>query len=170
MTMLPSSHLLLILWCSCRSHINSKTNVRVRSTSPLRGTYLQFSRPIKTYSLFFLVQRFKFTNCPVVCSYSFGFCANHLHVPYRFSRISLVLSVTRIFLPGSPVRRNFFFMGLLFFVMYIVNMIQNTLLCRQGHVPEPFWRMPATHCLKTKEGRFPHGIITVACELSGLYF
>lgn len=31
--MLPSSHLLLILWCSCRSHINSKTNVRVRSTS-----------------------------------------------------------------------------------------------------------------------------------------
>ena len=71
--MLPSSHLLLILWCSCRSHINSKTNVRVRSTSLLRSTYLQFSRPINTYSLFFLVQRFKFTNCPVVCYYSFGF-------------------------------------------------------------------------------------------------
>jgi len=88
---------------------------------------------------------------------------NYYSEALRFSRISLLLSVARIFPPGNPVKRNCYLLSVLFILLYVTCMVANTLLCRKRDEPKPFYRM-APHCVTTPGGQFPHGIITVSCE------
>jgi len=80
----------------------------------------------------------------------------------RFSRISLLLSVARIFPSGNPVKRNCYLFSLLFLLLGITCMVANTLLCR-GNQTLPFYRM-RPRCVVTPDGQYPNGIITVSCE------
>ena len=81
---------------------------------------------------------------------------------FRFSRISLLLSVARIFPSGNPVKRNCYLFSLLFILLGITCMVANTLLCR-GNQTLPFYRM-RPRCVVTPGGQYPNGIITVSCE------
>ncbi|KAF8157967.1 hypothetical protein B0H34DRAFT_797398 [Crassisporium funariophilum] len=79
-----------------------------------------------------------------------------------FSRISLSLSLARIFPPGHRARLLSFFLSALFLVFYLLTVILTTALCQGGGLP--WYNINGRNCLTDSKGVAYSGIVSITAD------
>ncbi|KDR74213.1 hypothetical protein GALMADRAFT_99217 [Galerina marginata CBS 339.88] len=79
-----------------------------------------------------------------------------------FSRISLALSVARIFLPGHRYRIWTFIFAAILFLLYLASLLITTFACSGS----PWWNLDFSHCVTTASGADIGSIVGVTIDFA----
>ncbi|KDR83025.1 hypothetical protein GALMADRAFT_238781 [Galerina marginata CBS 339.88] len=126
-------------------------------------TYVTYWHITKFILSFFFMFILNFTVIWCVSDISLRYIILKSLVPIRFSRISLTLSLARIFPPGHLARRISLSLTGLYFLFYCLSVSLTTVLCQGGGLP---WdQIDPDNCLKGPDQIPGAGIVNFTTDL-----